>query len=447
MDSLLKDFYELEEWAKEIKRICLSMNSPLLVFHYDADGICSAAITYKALRDCGKKPRIFMTSSFHEALPFIDKENELIFLDLGSNKEVNELKDVVIIDHHQPENIKKPILNPWLKNYNASFYCSSSSLGYITFYNIAHLSLVGSIGDLQQPFHGLNKILEEEMIKRNVYKKEITFTKSKMPLKLALESSKMKVFKNNKNAADYFLEKINIDEWKSFVELKNDEKSLLVKELKNLAFYTEDQKGLNSLIKDDYVINHLNLSALEFSTALNAIGRWNKTWLAIKTCIDYEKNKENVEKQLIFHRKKLREVYKVAKKLMRIENDIVIIDGKQLIDHCIIGIVCNKFKEEFGKPVIGISNWFNKIKISLRADNINVGLTLKKLAEEFEGFGGGHINAGGCILDEKKLKPFISSLTELLSKSKKSKGNQVTIKNYIYYEDKQVKQLIRNVIT
>jgi len=89
---------------------------------------------------------------------------------------------------------------------------------------------------------------------------------------------------------------------------------------------------------------------------------------------------------------------------------------------------------------------FNKIKISLRADNINVGLTLKKLAEEFEGFGGGHINAGGCILDEKKLKPFISSLTEILSKSKKSKGNQVTIKNYIYYEDKQIKQLIRNVI-
>ena len=68
------------------------------------------------------------------------------------------------------------------------------------------------------------------------------------------------------------------------------------------------------------------------------------------------------------------------------------------------------------QPVIGVSKKFDKIKISVRADNkINVGLTLKRLAYEFGGHGGGHINAGGCILDEAYEKDFIYSLVDILS--------------------------------
>ncbi|MEM4295845.1 MAG: hypothetical protein QXS91_03500 [Candidatus Anstonellales archaeon] len=52
IESICKDqrLINMYKKASEIKELAYQMERPLIVFHYDADGISSAAICYKALK-------------------------------------------------------------------------------------------------------------------------------------------------------------------------------------------------------------------------------------------------------------------------------------------------------------------------------------------------------------------------------------------------------------
>ncbi|MBI5047275.1 DHH family phosphoesterase, partial [Candidatus Micrarchaeota archaeon] len=165
------------ENAEEARKLALSFKDPLVVHHYDADGLSSGALVYgsllkagiKARRDCIKKLDDIAIERYETA-----HEKEIIFVDLGGgNKRVNELKDVVIIDHHQTEGIAKFQINPMLHGLEGGEEISAAGTAYCVFRNYPDLAIVGAVGDMQLPFKGMNNWIAERGVESGEVKVEI----------------------------------------------------------------------------------------------------------------------------------------------------------------------------------------------------------------------------------------------------------------------------------
>ncbi|MFH1222094.1 MAG: DHH family phosphoesterase, partial [Candidatus Micrarchaeota archaeon] len=113
---------DFEQACEEARKTAFSFSDPLIVHHYDADGTSSGAIVVGAFLDANKKYRRLCLKKLDDAgIERLLPEKEVIFVDLGGgNKRVNELKDVVIIDHHQTEGIDKLQVNPLLYGMDGS---------------------------------------------------------------------------------------------------------------------------------------------------------------------------------------------------------------------------------------------------------------------------------------------------------------------------------------
>lgn len=133
----------------------------LIVFHRDADGLCSAVVARKALERAGLKPDIMVTHLEKTAeLESVAKSeyNVVIFLDLAldhlGGKFWNEKQKVLIVDHHP---FRKD-LNPGnVVHFNSHFfsegYFPASYLTYKIFSELADIkdmgwvSVLGTIAD------------------------------------------------------------------------------------------------------------------------------------------------------------------------------------------------------------------------------------------------------------------------------------------------------------
>jgi len=161
---------EFLERCKEVRQVSLSFKEPLIVSHYDADGISSAAIVHSAFRKNNKKFRALPLKKLDDsAIDQIQKEPEVVFVDLGGgNKRVNELKDVVILDHHQTERIEKLQANPHLFGIDGGSDLSASGVASLVYGHHFDLGVVGAVGDMQYPLSGLNRYLLQKGIDAGV---------------------------------------------------------------------------------------------------------------------------------------------------------------------------------------------------------------------------------------------------------------------------------------
>jgi single-stranded-DNA-specific exonuclease len=159
MDTMERDESGFLERCGEIRKLAFSMGDPLVVHHYDADGISSGAIVAGAFGDEGKKFRRECIKKLDDAaIERYAREPETIFVDLGGgNKRVNELKDALIIDHHQTEGIGKPQANPILHGIDGGTELSAAGAAYCVFRKRADLAIVGAVGDMQHPLTGMNR--------------------------------------------------------------------------------------------------------------------------------------------------------------------------------------------------------------------------------------------------------------------------------------------------
>lgn len=133
----------------------------LIVFHRDADGLCSAVIARKTLERTGLKPDIMVTHLEKTAeLESVAKSkyNAVIFLDLAldhlGGKFWNEKQKVLIVDHHP---YHKDLNSKNVVHFNSHFfsegYLPASYLTYKIFCGIADIkdiewiSVLGTIAD------------------------------------------------------------------------------------------------------------------------------------------------------------------------------------------------------------------------------------------------------------------------------------------------------------
>lgn len=435
---------EFLEACEEARKIAFSFSNPLIVHHYDCDGISAGAIVQNAFKKENRKYRAKWIKKLDDiAIDAFAKERELIFCDLGGgNKRVNELKDVLIIDHHQTEGISKTQINPILHQIDGGTELSSSGAAYFVFKNDVDVAITGAVGDMQSPFAGMNKFLLEDGVKsKNVtVEKDLRFygRYSRPILQFLLYSDDPYIpgVSYNEEGAKRIITESGIEYEKtgnkeaiSYGKLTNEEKKKLISALANVLIDKNMIKKAEELIGESYVFPNRGegngtYEANEFSTLLNACGRHNKAEIGVGVCMGDDAAYLEANALLQYHRRKIKEGIDFAKANIQDFGKFFFIDGRGIIDEGLIGIVCGMIMNPISnKPILGISLGENEdIKLSSRgtkkliADGLNLGLMIREVTGRIGGVGGGHRIAAGAAIPRDKLGSFLEEMGKELDK-------------------------------
>lgn len=429
---------EFLERCEEARRVALSFSDPLIVFHYDADGICSGAIAQSAFRNENRKFRPFPTKKLDdEIIEKIAKEKEIVFLDLGGgNKRVNELNDVVIIDHHQTQGIEKLQANPLLFGIDGGSELSASAATSLVFNHHFDLGVTGAVGDMQYPLRGMNRyVLERGMECGEIESKnDLTmYGRYSRPLLDFLAYSDepfLPSLSYNVENCEKFLFDLGIglkegERWKTYSELDFSERKKLVSALakllidKNMAWAAEKLVGETYLLKKRKGMPG-TYDASEFSTMLNACGRNSHPETGVALCLEEESSYEAALALLKKHKSAIREGVLFAKGSMNDFGPFFFIDARGAIADSIIGIVCGMVCGGKKKPVLGAALSESGIKVSSRGTNkmvdagLNLGAAMNHASEKVGGVGGGHRIAAGANIPEGSMNAFLGAAAEFL---------------------------------
>ncbi len=426
------------ERCAEVKRIAFSFSDPLIVHHYDADGLSSGSLVIGAFMKDGRKVRNECIKKLDDdAIERLAREKEVIFVDLGGgNSRVDELGDVVIIDHHQTEGIGKPQANPLLHGLDGGTELSASGTAYCVFGVNADLAVVGAVGDMQAPLHGMNRwVLGKGTDAGEVRVEEDLgfYGRYCRPLVQFLAYSDdpfLPGITYREDRAAELLAELRIPlEGKPgarrvYADLDDEEKKALVSALAKILIGRPGDGS--SLIGESYVFplrpKNETYEANEFSTLLNACGRHSRPEVGVRACLGDEGAYAEARSLLMLHRRMLREGIAFAAGHIVDLGPFYLIDGRGVIDEGLIGVVCGMgLDQRWTKPVIGLSlGERGTVKVSGRAPRalvaagLNLGALMKEAAAALGGVGGGHRIAAGASIPEDKVNGFLLFAGEYL---------------------------------
>ncbi|MEM2970913.1 MAG: DHH family phosphoesterase [Candidatus Bathyarchaeia archaeon] len=170
--------------VKELRT--LKPKEALIIHHDDADGLCSAAITKRALEREDIKPKTFcLEKVYSEVIEDIHaKTGQTIFyVDIGSAhadmlSEYNQGRNLtIILDHHDPKPSADPkVLDLNLENFGfkgeTDFSGATCCYLFAKAFNannvdLGYLALIGSC-EVPDDFLGINKLVLEEAVKNGI---------------------------------------------------------------------------------------------------------------------------------------------------------------------------------------------------------------------------------------------------------------------------------------
>lgn len=403
----------------------------LIVSHYDCDGLCSAKILLEVLKRQGKKAEVTIAKEINREIVSKAEKSDadlVIFSDLGSGylSLMPRSKDVLILDHHEPESCDVPLnvtqVNPCLEGkmlcgsgvcYLFAKELSKNNLELIDF------AIVGSIGD-GQIMEGENKKLADEARKMGRLKIEKglnIFGHVNRPLTSSIKNSNQ-IPLNSESEIMQFLSEIKIDlgsngKIKSYCDLEDREKEILKTELFKEVL-RRDCPNPTKIFSNIYILTRRPkriTDAQEFSTILNAFGRLERYDGAFDVL---DGNLDKIDETMLEYRQKIASYLSwVSKNLKKFDSDehAVYIDAGNSIEENLIGtIVSISINGIISKKiVIGLAQGESGIKVSARSrlEGINLDEMLSRLCAECGGYGGGHIEAAGGKIPSGKSKEFI----------------------------------------
>jgi len=411
-----------------------------IISHFDTDGISSATIMAKALRNIDRKFSIRIIKSIEEQFIYdLPKEKITIFLDLASGslnhlkKSGMNLEEVFIIDHHEiiqevPREIN--IINSELHKKEKM---SGSCLTYLFCRKInpeikeyAKLAILGMIGDLlEKEVDKLNNnILDEGEIKR---KRGLLIYPSTRPINKVLEFSSnpyIPEVTGNVQGVLELLREIGLKpvngKYKSLLELDEKEMTKLV-----TAIMLKNPKAKNKeIIGDIFLLKLFNKleDARELSAMINACSRMGRSDLAIQLLMEIPQARKKAETLYAKYRQHIVSGLKYAEETKKIKGKgFIIINAKDQIKDTIIGTIASilSFSSiyEEGTIIITMARYGSKTKVSSRnvgGTGRNVREVLNSVITEIGGEVGGHEFAAGCIIETQNEEDFITLLTKNL---------------------------------
>lgn len=414
MVMLMEDFLGK---CQEARKYAFSLKDPLIVHHYDADGLSSGSLVAGAFLKEGRKPRRECIRKLDDdAIERLAKEEEIIFVDLGGgNRRVNELKDVLVIDHHQTEGIEKFQVNPLLHGIDGGRELSASGCAYCVFRAHPDLAVVGAVGDMQAPLEGMNRWVlgqgEDEVKVENDLRFYGRYCRPLVQFLAYSDDPYVPGISFREDKAGELLKELGIPyEGRVYADLNDDEKKALISGLARILIGASRR---TDLIGESYVFpkrpRNETYEANEFATLLNACGRHGKPDVGVRVCLGDPDAYEEAREMLRLHRKMLRSGVEFAGRRIQDMGSFLLLDGRGVIDESIIGIVCGMAMR--GKAVIGISSSAHgMMKVSGRlpkGSERNMGQLMKRAGEELGGIGGGHQMAAGASLPEERINEFL----------------------------------------
>ncbi|OYT38132.1 hypothetical protein B6U82_00545 [Candidatus Pacearchaeota archaeon ex4484_31] len=424
---------EVEKASNELKKIFKEKGFIKIFTHFDADGISSAAIITKLLKENDQLFHLTALKNLTDViLEEIKKEikekkyKAVFFLDLGASKlkkifELKEYGKIFVLDHHQ--------INESLNLYKSDdfFFIYSSELSssvlcylFAKQFNIstAKIAMVGLVGDnLNKELSRYNSLVVEEAIKEGVQKKRtVSFFPATEPLPNVLR-------KNLSENENDILKKASIKVrsekgLKSIVDLNGEELSRLIT---TLLLNKADEENL---IEDIYIVSFCNklFDIREVVAMINACGKLNALGLGVAFLLESPVLDE-VENIYIEYKRKLLEALKAIEKVeKRKGNSYLIINAKSKISDVLISNVISIVMNSFSDPNVflfcGLAYENDRqIKISARIKgnkNINLASFLNSIVKNVGGESGGHEKAAGALIPIEKEKEFLSLLEEKL---------------------------------
>jgi len=418
----------------EAKEAISRMRQPLVVHHYDCDGITSGSIVAGSLEKMGKPHRAHSVRKLDAAfLSSIAQEPEIIFVDLGSGtKEINSLPgSVVVIDHHQQKTAAHLQANPHEFGFDGGTDISAAGCAYFVFQEFVELGIVGAVGDVQAPLRSLNALMLSQAVEQgavSVEKDILLFGRNSRPLKqflLYADEPYLPGITGQEDACNSLLQELSIEQkdgekWRTYSDLPFNERQRLVSSLAELVAMRSSPEAANRLVGDTYNLlrmppGTLLRDASEFSTLLNACGRNNRPELGVSVCLQRAGAYEEAQALLAEHRKNLRAGIEFASRNTVDLGKFLLLDARGVIPDSIIGVVAGMlFSGTRGKPILALSlEEPGKIKLSTRGTRklVENGLNLSKILAEccaqVGGVGGGHNIAAGATIPEEKLDDFL----------------------------------------
>lgn len=430
------------ERCAELRRLAFSFREPLIVHHYDADGVSAGALVAGAFLDEGKPFRRECIKKLDDAaIERFLREPEVIFADLGGgNPRVDELKDALIIDHHQTSGISKPQANPLLHGIDGGNELSAAGTAYFVFGKRPDLAIVGAVGDMMHPLAGLNRrVLSEGVAGGDVHVEEDLsfygrYCRPLISFLAYCDDPYVPGISYREDKARELIAELGIGLEKAgsgagggrqalrvYADLNKDEKTRLVSALAKILIGSNRMRSLDELVGESYVFpkrpHDETFEANEFSTLLNACGRHGKPDIGVRVCLNDAAAQDEARALLAMHRRSLRDGISFASSRVQDFGAFYFLDARGIIDEGIIGIVCGMvLQQSWGKPIIGASlGEDGTIKISGRSpralveNGLNLGALMKSACADAGGIGGGHRIAAGASIPEGRLNDFLLS--------------------------------------
>lgn len=420
--------------CQEVFQVACKMPCPLIVHHYDCDGITSGSIVASWFERNGKPYKMKAVRKVDdELITILHPEKNIIFVDLGGGSPaVDDLNgDVVIVDHHQPLCKKTFQANPHLFGFDGGSELSASGTAYFTFKVRSDLGVTGAVGDIQSPLKSLNR----KMLSEGVSKGEISistdillFGRNCRPLLqflLYADEPYLPGLTGNEEGCLNFLSELGISQktgenWNTYSGLPEEKKRKLVSALAELLSLRYSPESASRLTGEVYTLlsnppGTEMADASEFSTLLNACGRNNRAELGVGVCLGQHGAYESARTLLAEHRKNLREGIAFASRNIQDMGKFIMIDARGRIPDSIIGVVAGMVHAGTRKKVVLALSLeeSGKIKLSTRGtralveQGLNLGKILSECSAALGGAGGGHNIAAGATIPNEKLGDFL----------------------------------------
>jgi len=452
---------QLQRTAKVFKAV-VKQKKVKLFSHYDADGLCSAAITIKMLVREGinfeMKIVKQLTADVIEKIE-ANESDVLLFTDVGSGQleklqKFFDKTQVFVLDHHEPQKISHINLfhmNPLVfaeEGISSSMICylfaKSVNLANADFVDLAVVGAVGDEQDEKWEFKGFaRKIIGEgETIgKISVTKGMRLYGRNTRPLHKALANSFdpfIPGISGDESATVQFLSEIGINakhdsEWKKLKDLTLEEQQKLAS-----AIIIERMKLSDVTAEDIFGDNYTLLGkpeeledAREFATMLNACGRLGRYDIALRLCLN-DRSALMLAGEVIENYRKILseslEIFRTNPQIVQRTNFANYLLFENKIPDTIVGtitsIVLNSNMIDAGKPVFGLVDTENNIvKISARVSkeikNINLRDIVVLAAKSAGGEGGGHKMAAGGLIPKGREKEFIQAADKVIEEQLK----------------------------
>lgn len=445
-----------------------------VITHIDADGICAGAIAYRALRSLGQRPEVDFVKQLDdfliERLAKADGPPELVwFTDLGSGQ-LDRMRgfDCLVTDHHLPalavESGALPDggrfhqFNPHLHGVDGAQHLSGAGATFLVARaldagnaTLAPLAIVGAVGDIQHQregrLAGVNATIVEDARGSGLVEprmdlalfgretrpvhKMLQYASPAVPGVTGSELGAMEVVR------DADVEPKDGDRWRTWTNLSHEERTRVVTRLGELLLMQgHGHASVRALVQEAYVLvaeekGSETRDAMEFSTLLNACGRYGMARVGMEVCLgDRLEALAEARRLLGSHRARLVDGLRAVQSLGVVRRrTFQYFHARDQVPDTIVGTVASmalnalEVDTDPDLPIVALAVKVDErgvVKVSARGtrelveEGLDLAKALHRAAASVGGVGGGHDIAAGASIPDGTEPDFLDALEAVL---------------------------------